>query len=55
MKRQYSEFLGFKLKAKIKGKKSNGEPKYVVTSHISNKASKKIQIRAKEKKKHIYE
>lgn len=48
LKRQYSEFLGFKLKAKIKGKKSNGEPKYVVTSHISNKASKKIQIRAKE-------
>ena len=48
LKRQYSEFLGFKLKATVKGKKSDGEPKYVVTSHISNKAKKKIQARAKE-------
>lgn len=46
LKRHYSEFLGFKLKAKQKGKKSNGEAKYVVTSHISDKAHKKILERA---------
>ena len=46
LKRHYSEFLGFKLKAKPKGKKSNGETKYVVTSHISDKAYKKILARA---------
>ena len=48
LKRHYSEFLGFKLKAKTKGKKSNGKAKYVVTSHISDKASKKILERARE-------
>jgi group II intron reverse transcriptase/maturase len=42
LKRHYSEFLGFKLKAKTKGKKSDGKAKYVVTSHISDKASRKI-------------
>lgn len=46
LKRHYSEFLGFKLKAKQKGKKPNGEAKYVVTSHISDKAQKKILDRA---------
>lgn len=35
LKRQYSEFLGFKLKARKKGKK------YVVRSHMSDKAYKK--------------
>ena len=35
LKRQYSEFLGFKLKVRKKGKK------YVVRSHISDKAYKK--------------
>lgn len=42
LKRNYSEFLGFKLKAKAKGKKTNGDAKYVVTSHISDKSSRKI-------------
>ena len=46
LKRHYSEFLGFKLKAKKKSKKRNGEAKYVVTSHISEKAKKKILKRA---------
>lgn len=46
LKRHYSEFLGFKLKAKPKGKKSNGETKYVVTSHISDKAYRNILTRA---------
>ncbi|WP_245157068.1 group II intron reverse transcriptase/maturase [Anaerovorax sp. IOR16] len=48
LKRHYSEFLGFRLKAKIKGKKSDGQPKYVVTSHISEKAHKNILKRANE-------
>lgn len=46
LKRHYSEFLGFKLKAKVKGKRPDGTPKYVVTSHISDKAHKKILQRA---------
>lgn len=46
LKRNYSEYLGFKLKAKPKGKKSNGDTKYVVTSHISDKASLKIRDKA---------
>ncbi len=48
LKRHYSEFLGFRLKAKIKGKKSNGQPKYVVTSHITEKAHKNTLERANE-------
>jgi hypothetical protein len=48
LKRCYSEFLGFRLKAKQKGKKPNGEPKYVVTSHISDKARKKVYGRARQ-------
>lgn len=48
LKRHYSEFLGFKMKARIKGKQSNGKPKYVVTSHISDKASIKILERTTE-------
>ena len=35
LKRQYSDFLGFKLKVRKKGKK------YVVRSHMSDKAYKK--------------
>lgn len=46
LKRQYSEFLGFKMKAVKKGKKSNGKTKYVVKSHISDKAKEKIKQRA---------
>lgn len=48
LKRHYSEFLGFKLKAKPKGKTAKGETKYIVTSHITDKASNKILCRAKE-------
>ena len=46
LKRQYSEFLGFKMKAVKKGKKSNGQSKYVVQSHISDKAKDKIKQKA---------
>ena len=46
LKRQYSEFLGFKMKAVKKGKKSNGQSKYVVQSHISDKTMAKIKQKA---------
>ena len=46
LKRQYSEFLGFKMKAVKKGKQSNGKTKYVVNSHISDKAKEKIKQKA---------
>ena len=48
LKRHYSEYLGIRLKAVPKGKKKNGKTKYVVTSHITEKASKKILNRANE-------
>lgn len=53
LKRHYSEFLGFKLKAKAKGKRPDGKPKYVVTSHISDKAYKKILQRATQTAKNM--
>jgi hypothetical protein len=43
LKNSNSEFLGFKLKVRAKGKKSDGQPKYVVTSHISEKAKNNIR------------
>ena len=42
LKNNYSEFLGFKLKVRKKGKKTNGQSKYVVRSHISEKAQTNI-------------
>lgn len=42
LKRQYSEFLGFKLKVRKKGKK------YVVRSHMSDKAYKKAHEKLSE-------
>lgn len=53
LKRHYSEFLGFKLKAKVKGKRTDGKPKYVVTSHISDKAYRKILQRATQTAKNM--
>ncbi|MDO4563881.1 MAG: group II intron reverse transcriptase/maturase [Clostridia bacterium] len=47
LKKQYSEFLGFKLKVTEKGKHPNGEKRYVVKSHISDKALKNIHMNAK--------
>lgn len=47
LKRQYSEFLGFKMKVVPKGKKSNGQTKYAVKSHISDKSKKRIKERTK--------
>lgn len=47
LKRHYSEFLGFKLKVKKKGKK------YVVCSHINDKSVKKITDNLTEQIKRI--
>lgn len=48
LKRHYSEFLGFKLKVRIKGKKSNGQPKYVIEAHIKDNALLKIREKSKQ-------
>ena len=48
LKRHYSEFLGFKLKVRTKGKKPNGQPRYVVEAHIKDKALLKIREKSKE-------
>ncbi len=47
LKRHSSEFLGFKLKVRIKGKKKNGQPKFVVETHIKDDALKKIHSKSK--------
>lgn len=47
LKRQYSEFLGFKLKVRKKGKK------YVVRSHMSEKAYKKAHEKLSEEVKKL--
>jgi len=47
LKEQYSEFLGFKLKVVRRGKRSNGQPKYVVESHIREKSIAKIKTNLK--------
>ena len=41
LKRHASEFLGFQLKVRVKGKKSNGEPRYVIEAHMKEKALQK--------------
>ena len=43
LKKHYSEFLGFKMKVVPKGKKCNGQKKYAVRSHMSDKAKKKCK------------
>lgn len=53
LKKQYSDFLGFKLRAVRKGSKSNGKAKYTVESHMSDKAVKKVKGRAREMVKRI--
>lgn len=53
LKRQYSEFLGFKLRAVGKGVKRNGTVKYAVESHMSDKAIKKVKRQTREMVKRI--
>lgn len=47
LKRHYSEFLGFKLKARKKGKQSNGKPKHVIKACIKDKALLKMRVKSK--------
>lgn len=53
LKRQYSEFLGFKLRAVRKGVRSNGTAKYAVESHMSDKAVKKVKRQTRKMVKRI--
>lgn len=53
LRKQYSDFLGFKLKAVRKGNKPNGEMRYAVESHMSDKAIKRVKHQAKEMVKRI--
>lgn len=48
LKRHYSEFLGFKLKVRKKGKNKQGQPKYVVEAHIKEKKLAKVKAYSKE-------
>jgi hypothetical protein len=48
VKRHFSEFLGFKLKVRKKGKKPNGEARFVIEAHIKDKALLKIRDKSKE-------
>lgn len=48
LKRHYSEFLGFKLKVRKKGKRKNGQPKFVAEVHIQDKRLAKIKKHSKE-------
>lgn len=47
LKRHFSEFLGFKLKVREKGKKSNGQKRYVIEARIKDKALLKIREKSK--------
>lgn len=47
LKRHYSEFLGFKMRVRIKGKKKNGQPKYVVEAHVKEAKLQKIKQHCK--------
>lgn len=53
LKKHYSDFLGFKLRAVRKGTKSNGKAKYAVESHMSDKAIKRVKKQAREMVKRI--
>ena len=53
LKRRYSDFLGFKLRAVRKGTKKNGDIKYAVKSHIGDKVTKRVEKRAQELIKRI--
>lgn len=48
LKRHYSEFLGFKMKVRIKGKCKNGKPRYVIKACVKDKALLKIRKKTKD-------
>ena len=47
LKENYSEFLGLKMKLIPRGKRSNGETRYVVVSHVRDKSIEKIKTNIK--------
>lgn len=47
LKRHYFEFLGFKIKVRIKGKCRDGKPRYVIKACVKDKALLKIRKKAK--------
>lgn len=47
LKRQYSEFLGFKMRLHQNGKKKSGAIRYTVISHIGEKAERNIKREAR--------
>jgi group II intron reverse transcriptase/maturase len=47
LRREHSEFLGFKMRVTLRGKRSTGAPKFVVKSHISDKAKARIRENTK--------
>lgn len=50
LKKNYSEFLGFKIKVR---KKTKGKKRYTIVSHISNKTEKRVRNEIKNKLKNI--
>ena len=48
LKKQYSEFLGIKMKVRAKGFNKHGKIKYTVKSHISEKAKNEVKSKTKE-------
>lgn len=53
LRKQYSEFLGFKLKLHKNGKGNNDKIKYTVKSHISSKVKRAIKKKTREHIKNI--
>ena len=53
LKKNYSEFLGFKIKAHRKGNNRSGKSRYTVKSNVSDKAISKLKEKAKEQIKLI--
>ena len=53
LRKNYSNFLGIKFKVHRKGKKSNKDTKWVVKSHIQERALNKIKENVREHIKHI--
>lgn len=47
LKKNYSEFLGFKIKVHRKGMDRSGKSRYTVKSNVSEKALSKIKEKAK--------
>ncbi|MDA3846932.1 MAG: group II intron reverse transcriptase/maturase [Vallitaleaceae bacterium] len=53
LKKEYSEFLGFRMKLHENGKDAKGNKRFTVKSHISDKAKKRIKSKTKEHIKKI--